>query len=86
MTLNRRVNGHYMHARFSVFQILADGRCGYVRIDTTIDIAVEAFARSVNSAGARIGTVRTVVVTDGRNSVQWTYNEGISYPTEVTVN
>jgi len=73
-------------ARFSVFQFLDDGTCNYVRTDANIDDAVAVFATIVNCVGARIGTTRRVVITDGRDSVQWTFGRGISYLKAVMVN
>lgn len=64
---------------FSVCQFFVDGSCEYVREE-----AVRAFGHYTTSVGARFGTTRRVILTDGGDCVnfEWKYGEGIVFPSK----
>jgi hypothetical protein len=69
-------------AEFSVCQFFPDGSYEYVRRWVTAEAAWAAFVRSTTSVGAKIGTTRRVIITDGGDctNAEWKFGEGLTYP------
>jgi hypothetical protein len=67
---------------FSVCQFFPDESYEYVRRFVSAEEAIEAFKHYANSAGAKIGTTRRVIVTDGGDCInaEWKFGEGLTYP------
>jgi hypothetical protein len=68
---------------FSVVQYFVDGSYEYVRRFVDAQTAVEAAHHYTTCVGARIGTTRRVLITDGGDFTNflWEYGKGIVYPT-----
>lgn len=64
---------------FSVCQFFADDRYEYVRRYVDAEEAVKAARHYTTTVGARIGTTRRVIITDGGDCVnfEWKFGEGI---------
>ena len=71
-----------MTNEYSVCQFFDDGSCEYVRRFVGDKEAVEAFKHYISSVGARIGTTKRVILTDGGDSInlEWEFGKGITYP------
>jgi len=70
---------------FSVCQFFADDSYEYDVRNVDAKTAMDCFAARIRSVGAKIGTTKRVIVTDGGDStnVEWKHGEGIVYPTEL---
>lgn len=73
-----------MENEFSVYQFFEDDSCEavsrFVACQTAIDVAI-GLARSV---GAKIGTTKRIIITDGGDftSWEWVRGKGITFPKE----
>lgn len=69
---------------FSVCQFFPNGQYEYVRRFVPAQEAVEVFKHYVTCVGARLGTTRRVIITDGGDCVaaEWTFEEGFTFPPE----
>jgi hypothetical protein len=67
---------------FSVWQFFEDGTYEPVRRYVDAEEAVKAARHYCSSVGARIGTTRRVIITDGGDftNFEWKFGEGIVYP------
>ena len=67
---------------FSVCQFFVDDSYEYVRRFVGAKEAVEAAHHYCHSVGARFGTTRRVIITDGDDYTvfDWRYGEGIVFP------
>lgn len=67
---------------YSVYQFFPDGSYEKVREFVDAEEAVSAFNHYSTSVGARIGTTKRVIITDGGDSInmEWKFGEGITYP------
>jgi len=67
---------------FSVFQFFPDG--SYERAAEFIgpEAAVKVAAQLTRSVGARLGTTRRVIITDGGDFTvfEWKHGEGVTFP------
>ena len=74
-----------MNGEFSVCQFFIDDSYEYVRRFVDAKEAVLAFKHYSSSVGARLGTTKRVIVTDGGDCVnmEWQYGKGITYPPEL---
>jgi len=68
---------------FSVYQFFPDDSYERVRSFVCGEDAVDVAMRLTRSLGARIGTTRRVIITDGDDfcCFEWKYGEGIPFPT-----
>lgn len=70
------------HDEFSVYQFFPDGQyervCAYVSAEKAVTVAKGL----CTSVGARIGTTRRVLITDGGDCVsfEWKFGQGMTYP------
>jgi len=71
-----------MQGEFSVCQFFLDDSYEYVRRFVTSEEAIAAFKHYSTSVGARIGTTKRVILTDGGDSInlEWCFGRGITYP------
>lgn len=69
---------------FSVYQFFIDGTWERVREAVDEREAVEAARHYCTSVGARLGTTRRVIITDGGDfcCFEWRFGEGVVFPTE----
>lgn len=69
---------------FSVYQFFADERWERVRDHVDTNTAMLAATHYCTSVGARLGTTRRVIVTDGGDFIvfEWKFGEGITFPPE----
>lgn len=76
-----------MDNQFSVCQFFRDDSYEYVRRFVSADEAVKAFMHYASSVGAKLGTTKRVIITDGDDftNMEWKYGEGITYPDEFTL-
>lgn len=76
-----------MDNQFSVCQFFRDDSYEYVRRFVSADEAVKAFMHYASSVGAKLGTTKRVIITDGNDftNMEWKYGEGITYPDEFTL-
>jgi hypothetical protein len=67
---------------FSVYQFFANDTYERVRSFVGAQEAVEAARALTTSVGARIGTTRRVIITDGGDctNFEWKFGEGVTYP------
>jgi hypothetical protein len=67
---------------FSVYQFFEDGSHEQVRRGVAAEEAVEAAHHYCSSVGAKLGTTRRVIITDGGDftNFEWKYGEGVTYP------
>lgn len=73
-----------MRGEFSVAQFFADGSYEYVRRYVSAEEAILAFYSFTQSVGARLGTTRRVIVTDGGDSINAEWIQGkFTYPPEL---
>jgi hypothetical protein len=70
------------HGEFSVCQFFKDGNYEYVRRFVGAQEAVETAKHYAESVGAKIGTTRRVIITDGGDctNFEWKFGEGVVYP------
>lgn len=71
-----------MPEEFSVCQFFEDDSYEYVRRYVDPEAAMIAFKHYTNSVGARIGTTKRVIITDGGDSInmEWQFGKGITFP------
>jgi len=71
-----------MTGEFSVYQFFPDESCE--RVSSFIDArsAVEQAKRLTETVGARIGTTRRVIITDGGDCTvfEWKHGQGVTFP------
>lgn len=67
---------------FNVFQFFADGSYEKVMENVSADDAGIAFVNCSTSVGAKIGTTKRVIVTDGGDctNAEWEFGKGIVFP------
>ena len=67
---------------FSVTQFFPDETYEMVREHVSAEEAVKAFGHYISCVGARIGTTRRVIITDGGDCVnyEWQFGKGITFP------
>lgn len=67
---------------FSVAQFFADDSYEYVRRWVSAEEAVETVKHYANSVGAKIGTTKKVIITDGGDCTNfvWEFGKGITFP------
>lgn len=67
---------------FNVVQFFADDSYEFVREGISAKEAVEIAKRYTESVGARIGTTRRVIITDGGDACcfEWKFGEGVTFP------
>jgi hypothetical protein len=72
-----------MSEGFSVCQFFEDDSYEYVRRFVDAKEAVEAAKHYTQSVGARIGTTKRVIITDGGDATvfEWQFCKGITFPT-----
>jgi len=72
---------------FSVYQFFADD-AGSERVANFIDAesAVKLAARLASSVGARLGTTRRIIITDGGDDIafEWLYGQGVVFPVQIS--
>lgn len=78
--------GHVCNAEFSVCQFFLDGAYEYVCRFVPAAEAVRVFKLLASSLGARIGTTRRVIITDGGDctNAEWEFGKGLTYPPQPT--
>jgi hypothetical protein len=66
---------------FSVFQEFVDGSQECVRRNVSAEEAVTAAKHYCTSVGAKIGTTRRVIITDGEDftNFEWKFGEGVTF-------
>lgn len=71
-----------MTNQFSVYQFFEDGSYEAVRQWVEAEEAVKVAQHYCNSIGAKIGTTRRVIITDGGDctTFEWKYGEGVVFP------
>jgi len=69
-------------SEFSVCQFFPNGQYEYVKRHVSAEEAVACFTQLITSVGAKIGTTRRVIITDGGDccNMEWKFGEGIVYP------
>jgi hypothetical protein len=67
---------------FSVCQFFVDEGYEYVCRYVSVAEAVERARACTRSVGAKIGTTRRVIITDGGDQIafEWKFGQGITYP------
>lgn len=75
-----------MEGEFSVCQFFEDESYEYVRRFVIAEEAMKAFQHYTNSVGARIGTTKRVIITDGGDCInmEWQFGKGITFPAPLT--
>lgn len=70
---------------YSVCQFFADDSYEYLGRYLSAEDAVRMAVQAIRSVGARLGTTRRVIITDGGDFTnwEWKYGEGIVYPPEL---
>lgn len=73
-----------MENQFSVVQFFENNSYEYVRRFVSAKEAMEAFKHYTTCVGARIGTTKRVIITDGLDctNFEWEYGKGITYPVD----
>jgi Rad3-related DNA helicase len=68
--------------QFSVCQFFEDGTYEYVRRYVDAKEAVKAAHHYCTSVGAKLGTTKRVIVTDGGDCIafEWKHGEGVVFP------
>lgn len=67
---------------FSVCQFFQHGSYEYVRRRVGAEEAVKTAKHYTTSIGARLGTTKRVIITDGSDctNFEWRFGEGVVYP------
>lgn len=70
-----------MSDEFNVVQFFQNDRNEYVRRHVSAEEAVRAAHHYCTSVGAKVGTTRRVIITDGGDNTnfEWRYGEGFVY-------
>lgn len=73
-----------MSAEYSVCQFFEDETYEYVCRYVKAEEAVNAAHHYCSSVGAKLGTTRRVIITDGDDSTtfEWVFGEGVTFPPE----
>ena len=76
-----------MKNEFSVCQFFEDGSYEYVRRWVTAEEAMTAVKHYITCVGARIGTTKRVIITDGGDNCafEWKFGEGVVFPTKADI-
>lgn len=71
-----------MSGEFSVFQFFDGDAYEAFLVGVDAETAVKAAHGLTRSVGARIGTTRRVIITDGDDSTnfEWKFGEGVTFP------
>lgn len=71
-----------MTNEFSVCQFFADESYEYVARYVSAEDAVQKFKAMITSVGAKLGTTKRVIITDGGDccNMEWEHGKGIVYP------
>ena len=71
-----------MTNEFSVVQFFVDDSYEYVRRFVSAEEAVKASKHYTSSVGARLGTTKRVIITDGGDCTcfEWKFGEGVVFP------
>lgn len=71
-----------MTREFSVYQFFPDETWERVREGVSAEEAAKAAVHYCTSIGARLGTTRRVIITDGGDftNFEWKFGEGVTYP------
>lgn len=76
------MSDHPPTGEFSVYRFYANGT--YEAVDRYVDVetAQRVAFRSINSVGAKIGTIQRVLITDGMDltAMEWLCGKGIVFP------
>jgi hypothetical protein len=74
-----------MTKEFSVCQFFADATCEYLGRYLSDEDAVQLAVQAARSVGARLGTTKRVIITDGGDSInwEWKHGKGVVYPPEL---
>jgi hypothetical protein len=77
-----RLQEDEMSHEFSVCQFFPDETYEYVRRNVSPEEAMEAFKHYITCVGAKLGTTRRVIITDGWDctNAEWKFGEGMTYP------
>lgn len=77
----REFTASQYEGEFSVCQFFADGTYEYVRRYVSAEAAVLAAKHYTSSVGAKLGTTKRVIITDGGDctNFEWKFGEGITY-------
>lgn len=69
------------HGEFSICQFFEDDSYEFVRRYVPAKEAVEIAKHYCTSVGAKIGTTKRVIITDGGDNVcfEWQYGKGITF-------
>ena len=70
---------------YSVCQFFIDGSHDYELRFVAPGTAIKAFTRLTRSIGAKIGTTKSVIITDGGDctNMEWQHGRGITFPPEL---
>lgn len=70
---------------FSVCQFFADDSYEYLGRYLSDENAVRMAVQAARSVGAKLGTTKRVIITDGGDCInwEWKHGEGIVYPPEL---
>jgi hypothetical protein len=71
---------------FNVCQFFADDSYEYVARHIDSASAVDLAMRLTDTLGARLGTTRRVIITDGGDDTnfEWLYGKGVTFPQRAT--
>ena len=75
-----------MTGECSTCQFFADDSYEYVQRFVDAETAVRSLRHYATSVGAKIGTTKRVIVTDGGDSIvlEWEFGKGITFPPALT--
>lgn len=70
---------------YSVYQFFVDDSQETVLRFVGAEAAVDCFYKLIRSVGAKLGTTKRVIVTDGGDctNMEWVHGKGVVYPPEV---
>jgi hypothetical protein len=69
-------DGEQFGTQFSVYQFFPDDSCEKVAEFVSGRDAALVASRLINSLGARLGTTRRVIITDGLDCLAWEWRHG----------
>jgi len=74
----------FQRGEFSVVQYFIDDSYERVREFVSAEEAMKAFQHYITCVGARIGTTKRVMITDGGDCTNalWEFGKGLVYPTK----
>ena len=75
-----------MPGEFSVCQFFEDDSYEYVRRYVAVEEAVQAFMHYTKSIGAKLGTTKRVIITDGGDCInaEWNFGKGLVFGGKVS--